>query len=103
MEGGKMTGYKSMAEAVGEIVAEKQAKEQASAKAAGVVRVGNLADYRAGTLHGDLFLYVEAGGRGMLRINYVTPDLWVHTEGNAGFGQSWCCHGGVPVYARVRA
>ena len=64
----------------------------------------------AGSVHGhfgpgskpsrDYYLYVQTGGDRMLRIIYVDSDYWVHTEGNSGFGCSWCCHSGTPVYAR---
>jgi hypothetical protein len=94
---------------IGEVIAEKNRKRHEVIERACMYSPGTLAEYVAGTL--DIFrqekargatayLYVEAGDRGMIKIRYITADWWVNTDGNGGFGQSWCCAPDEPVYMR---
>jgi hypothetical protein len=66
-----------------------------------VVYAGVLRDYPAIKKEwGEAYLYVQTGGDQMVRIRYVDADYWAHTDGNGGFGSSWCCHAGTPVYVK---
>jgi hypothetical protein len=29
---------------------------------------------------------------GLYTVKSISSDCWVNTDGNAGFGLSWCCH-----------
>jgi hypothetical protein len=87
---------------IADVIRDHTKRETETARAAGM--------HYAGSIHGhygpgakpqrDYYLYVQTGGDRMLRILYVDSDYWVHTEGNGGFGCSWCCHSGTAVYAR---
>ncbi len=83
---------------IADVIRAKAEAEIECATVAGMYRVGTVGGLEG--LGGDLYLYVEAGGRGMLKIRYVSRDLWVTTDGNGGFGQSWCCCSDTPVYRR---
>jgi len=83
---------------IGEVVAEASRVERATAEAAGLVRKGVARDFHKGPW--PMFLYVTTGGPRILEIRYITADWWINTDGNGGFGQSWCCCPGTPIYGR---
>ncbi len=82
-----------------EIFEEKAQKFAEVAMANNMVHAGSVANFNP---NGEpRYLYVEAGGPQFLRIKWVDSRLWVHTEGNGGFGCSWCCCGDTPIYAKI--
>lgn len=87
---------------IADVVAEKQRKLARVMAEGGFEQAGTVLYFPAQD-GGDRYLYVEAGDRGMLRIRYITRDYWVTTDGNGGFGQSWCCCSDTPIYRKVNS